>query len=271
MPFTKRNPGAPAEFYEAEAAGLRWLGEADGGVPVGEVLQVTATSITLTRYPTIAPNRYHAVDFGRRLALTHRAGAAHHGSPPPKLLTEKGNVDAGAGGGATGIHGFIGPLPLPHLAEAPQHWGEFYANCRLEPFARAAEASGALDARAADDVRAVIERLLAGDSELAGPEPLPARLHGDLWGGNVLWTAQGARLIDPAAHGGHPETDLAMLALFGLPYLDDVLAAYDSAAPLSEGWKERVGLHQLHPLLVHAVLFGPSFGAQAGQIARRYR
>jgi fructosamine-3-kinase len=253
MSFTKRDPGAASGFYQIEAAGLRWLGEAANGVPVGEVLEVTATSITLPRYATVAPTRERAEEFGRRLAFTHRAGASYHGAPPP------GRHD-----------GFIATLRLPHLGEPPAHWGEFYASCRLEPFARAAEASGSLDARAANDVRAVCQRLRAADPVLTGPEVRPARLHGDLWSGNVLWTEDGVRLIDPAAHGGHPETDLAMLALFGLPYLDEVLSAYVATSPLPPGWQQRVGLHQLHPLLVHAVLFGSSYGEQAGQVARRY-
>ena len=85
------------------------------------------------------------------------------------------------------------------------------------------------------------------------PEEPPARLHGDLWNGNVLW-GQESRvwLIDPAAYGGHRELDLAMLALFGLPHLPRVLEAYQERAPLAEGWEERVPLHQLFPLLVHA-------------------
>lgn len=254
MSFTKRDPGAAAGFYQAEAAGLRWLGQATGGVPVGEVLEVTATSITLTRYATRTPTSDDAREFGRRLALTHRAGAPHHGAAPP------GRRD-----------GFIATLPLPHLSDPPVTWGEFYAGCRLEPFARAAEASGSLDARSADHVRAICRRLRAGDSTLTGPEIRPARLHGDLWSGNVLWTEDGARLIDPAAHGGHPETDLAMLALFGLPHLDDALSAYLATSPLPPGRQQRTGLHQLHPLLVHAVLYGPSYGAQAGEIAQSYR
>jgi fructosamine-3-kinase len=85
----------------------------------------------------------------------------------------------------------------------------------------------------------------------------PARIHGDLWSGNVVWTAHGAVLIDAgAAHGGHPETDLAMLALFGLPHLGRVVRAYDAEMPLAAGWQDRVPLMQLHPLLVHVVLFG---------------
>lgn len=84
-----------------------------------------------------------------------------------------------------------------------------------------------------------------------------------------MWTDHGAVLIDPAAHGGHRETDLAMLALFGFPYLDDVLAAYRSARPLREGWRERVDLHQLYPLLAHVVLFGAGYAGQVETATRR--
>jgi fructosamine-3-kinase len=254
MSFTKRDLGAAPGFYQVEAAGLRWLGEAADGVPVAEVLEVTEASITLRRYATLAPTPDDANAFGRRLAITHRAGAPHHGAPPPGVQ-----------------NGFIATLPLPHLSEPPASWGEFYARCRLEPFARAAEAAGSLDVEAANDVRAVCERLRCADPALTGPEVPAARLHGDLWSGNVLWTRTGACLIDPAAHGGHPETDLAMLALFGLPHLDEVLSGYVATSPLPPGWQQRTGLHQLHPLLVHAALFGPSYGARAGQVARRYR
>ena len=96
----------------------------------------------------------------------------------------------------------------------------------------------------------------------------PARIHGDLWNGNVLWSSDGVVLIDPAAHGGHRETDLAMLALFGCPFLDDVLAAYDRASPLRAGWRERVPLHQLHPLAVHAAGHGRGYGVALAEAAR---
>jgi fructosamine-3-kinase len=105
--------------------------------------------------------------------------------------------------------------------------------------------------------------------ELAGPPEPPARLHGDLWSGNVIAGADGrARLVDPAAHGGHREVDLAMLRLFGGPS-ERCFAAYDEAAPLAPGHADRVALFQLLPLLVHAVLFGGSYGARvASDIAR---
>ena len=141
----------------------------------------------------------------------------------------------------------------------------FYARARLEPFLRRAVNRGAIGAADRSSVESVIDDI----GSLAGPAEPPARLHGDLWSGNVLWGADGrAWLVDPAAHGGHRETDLAMLALFGAPHLDALLAAYDAERPLAAGWRERVPLHQLHPLLVHAALFGGGYGARAGAAAR---
>ncbi|MDQ7992728.1 MAG: fructosamine kinase family protein, partial [Propionicimonas sp.] len=117
-------------------------------------------------------------------------------------------------------------------------------------------------------VERVCERLLAGDFDDPAP---PARIHGDLWGGNLLWSPDGAVLIDPAAHGGHRLTDLAMLALFGAPHLDLVLESYREASRhLPDRWEELVALHQLHPLLVHAVLFGSGYAGQATAAAQRY-
>jgi fructosamine-3-kinase len=83
-----------------------------------------------------------------------------------------------------------------------------------------------------------------------------------------MWTPSGVVLIDPAAHGGHRETDLAMLALFGCPHSDAVIDGYESQRRLSEGWRDRIGLHQLYPLLAHVVLFGGSYAGQTGAAAR---
>ena len=107
-------------------------------------------------------------------------------------------------------------------------------------------------------------------AELAGPPESASRLHGDLWGGNVHAASDGSGcLIDPAAYGGHREVDLAMLRLFSAPG-ERFFAAYDESFPLAAGHDDRVELWQLLPLLVHAVLFGSSYGAAAGSAARRY-
>ncbi len=136
---------------------------------------------------------------------------------------------------------------------------------RVLPYLRLARDRGAVTDADAAAVEAVVPRL----AELVPEEP-PARLHGDLWNGNVLWGHDRAWVIDPAAHGGHRESDLAMLALFGLPHLPRVLDAYAEASPLADGWTDRVALHQLFPLLVHACLFGGGYGARAAEAARRY-
>ena len=112
--------------------------------------------------------------------------------------------------------------------------------------------------------------MLFRSPELAGPPEPPARLHGDLWSGNVLAGRDGRpRVVDPAAYGGHREVDLAMLRLFGSPG-PRFLAAYEEVAPLAPGHEERVALYQLFPLLVHAVLFGGGYGSSVESAARRY-
>ncbi len=243
--FVKRRPGAPEGFYAAEAAGLRWLGEA-GAVAVPEVLSVTPTSITLRRIVHGTPTAAGAEALGCALADLHAFGAPGFGAPWP---------------------GFIGPLPMDNGPAAGSGWASFYAERRVMPYVRLATDRRALE----EPDRRAVEALLGRIKEVAGGsdgEP-PRRIHGDLWSGNVVWDRCGAGwLVDPAAHGGHRETDLAMLALFGAPHLDRLVASYDEHFPLADGWRDRVGLHQLHPLLVHAALFGGAYGARAGAAAR---
>ena len=144
--------------------------------------------------------------------------------------------------------------------------GEFYAERRLRPLARRAAETGALSSAGVQAVEGVCERM----AELAGPPEPPARLHGDLWAGNVMGDAEGRPwLIDPSAFGGHRELDLAMLRLFGGPS-ERMFGAYQEAHPLADGWRERVELYQLSPLLVHALLFGGSYRQAAERVAFHY-
>jgi fructosamine-3-kinase len=254
----KTRPQAPADFFPTEARGLRWLGAARG-VAVPEVLAAEPDCLILAWVEPGRPTVEAADAFGRALAATHAAGAPCFG--------------AGAGtdpATESGLDGYIGTLPLPNRS-APT-WPEFYATRRVLPYLKLARDRGGIGADDADAVEAVVRRIV----DLAGPMEPVARLHGDLWSGNVLWGHDGqVWLVDPAAYGGHRETDLAMLALFGCPQLARVLDAYQEAAPLADGWEERVALHQLFPLLVHAAMFGAGggtggsgYGHRAGEAAR---
>ena len=245
--FVKRTAPGAALF---EAAGLRWLAAAPDGAPVVAVVSAAAREIVLPRLIPARPEASAAAEFGRRLAATHDSGAESFGAAPQ---------------GWTG-DGWIGAEPMP--LEARPGWGEFYAEQRCLVFAQRAYARGGLDRGGL----AVIEKVCAriGEGMYDDGEP-PARIHGDLWSGNVFVTSSGFVMIDPAAHGGHRITDLAMLALFGAPHLEVILDAYESASEhLPTRWRELVGLHQLHPLLVHAALFGGSYGDRAVATARRY-
>jgi fructosamine-3-kinase len=236
--FTKtHSTPAPAGFFEAEAAGLAWLAAAPGGAPVPSLIAALSDRLVLDWIDEGPPAASAATAFGAALARTHRAGADHFGAAWP---------------------GYIGALPMDNTPH-PGPWSRWFGQYRLAPYLRLARDRDALDDR---DVRA-IESLIATIADHAGgadAEP-PARLHGDLWPGNLLWSAAGdVYLIDPAAHGGHRETDLANLALFGgAPHLTDVLAGYQAEYPLAPGWRTRVRLHQLFLLLAHAAMFGAGY------------
>ncbi|MFD0898852.1 fructosamine kinase family protein [Actinomadura sediminis] len=223
-----------AGVFAAEAAGLRWLGAAGPDVPVAEVVAADERLLVLPWLPSAPPGPAAAERLGRELAALHTTSRPDvYGAPWP---------------------GFIADLPLDNTPD-DRPWPRWYAERRLAPFVPLAAPH-----LPAADVR-LVERVVDEAESLAGPSEPPSRIHGDLWSGNVRWTGERAVLIDPAAHGGHRETDLAMMALFGTPLLDRILAAYDEAAPLAAGWRARVPLHQLHPLLVHVALFGGSYRA----------
>jgi fructosamine-3-kinase len=247
--FVKQRASAPPGFFASEAAGLRWLSVVDGGARCAEVLRHDATSLTLRRLDSVPPTLSGARDFGARLAKTHNARAAAFGAAP----------DGWSGSG------FFGPLsrPLPMSLRGHASWGLFYADERLSPMAELAAPRLGRETRTI--IGEVVKRCSAGDFD---DEEAPARLHGDLWSGNVMWTANGVVLIDPAAQGGHRETDLAMLALFGCPYLDEVRDAYQRVWALRARWRSRIGLHQLYPLLAHVVLFGGGYARQVEAAAR---
>ncbi|MEV0715719.1 fructosamine kinase family protein [Asanoa sp. NPDC050611] len=230
---------APEGFFTSEASGISWL-RTPGGPPLPEVLVALPDMLALEWLDAGEPTKAGAERFGRELAIMHRSGAPAFGAEWP---------------------GYIGALPQDNTLSS-QPWPQWFAEARLRPYLRLSADGGALSPA---DVAAT-ERLIERIDRLGGAEP-PSRIHGDLWPGNLYWAADGrAWLIDPAAHGGHRETDLAQLALFGgAPELGRIIDAYQEEWPLADGWRQRVPLHQLHLLLVHTALFGSAYRSAVRQ------
>jgi fructosamine-3-kinase len=257
-----------AAAFAAEANGLRWLAEA-AAVPVPEVLAVGPSALVIAMIPPAGPTPEAAFEFGADLARLHAAGADRLGAPWPGFIASLplDNTVLAPGGRPPGIPPILGgnlSPQTPSAPSAPWDWPQWYVNRRLLPYLRLAVDAGALPPQDGRLVEAVADRI----GSLAGPAEPPSRIHGDCWAGNVLWSGGRGWLIDPAAHGGHRETDLAMLALFGAPSLDRIIAGYDDTVPLAAGWRSRIPLHQLHPLLVHACLFGASYRESVCSAAR---
>lgn len=252
-----------------EAAALRWLAQAEGhgGIRIVSVLSVCDDELVEERVRCGAPSVAAARRTGAALARTHAMGAPWYGCAPD---------------------GWQGPLwcgrartPYVPRERAASSWGAFFSEHRIMNYVRTLVDEGSFGPTEQRLFERVAARLARGDFDAAQPRLVReagvpcARLHGDLWSGNVLWDADecaptGSVLIDPMAYGGHAETDLAMLALFGHPLLEEVVKGYDEASPLADGWRERVGLHQLAPLLLHCVLFGGWYLGEAVSMARRY-
>ncbi len=242
--FVKHQASAPKQAMTTEAAGLAWL-RAPGVVSVPEVLAVSDDEPNLLVLAWIDVGSARPTDqdgeaFGRQLAALHRAGA-------PAFGREDGRPT-----GSLGVDNTL-----------CRTWPEFFATRRLLPLAAR---SGPL---ISTEARMSLRRLTEHLSTFPGSDEVPARLHGDLWAGNRVRAADGTSwLIDPQAHGGHRESDLAMMRLFG-GFSESVFAAYEEVFPLAEGWKGRVDLHQIPPLLVHAMKFGGSYVAAAEQAILR--
>ena len=231
--FVKAHRDPPAGMFAAEAAGLAWL--AAGPLRLPRVLAVGASWLALEWLTLGLPGRETHAALGRGLAALHRVGAASLGWASDNFLAT-----------------------LPQGNAPASDWPTFYVERRLRPLVELGVARGRMP-----DLRRSLDALRARPDRFGPPEP-PARLHGDLWWGNVAVADGAPVVIDPAVYGGHREIDLAMLALFGeLP--GALIDAYQEVSPLAEGWRERLRLHQLYPLAAHAVLFGGGYGDQVAR------
>ncbi len=245
--FVKTHARALPGLFACEARGLRWLAEARA-LRIPEVIAVSDEPPAFLALELIvaaggARSAGHDERLGHGLAALHQCGAPRFGLDHDNYLAT-----------------------LPQSNAQTESWPEFYATRRLEPLLRSAVDAGLIGSA----LRAHFARLLARLAELCGPDEPPARLHGDLWGGNALRDERGEPvLIDPAVYGGHREIDLAMMQLFG-GFGAECFSAYDEAYPLAQGHAERVALYQLYPLLAHVNLFGRGYVAGVERAVRRY-
>lgn len=242
--FVKTHSSPPPNHFSTEATGLRWLHDA-AAVPVPEVLGVSDDPpfLAIEWIEEGHGNDQTEVNFGAALASLHKNPGSCFGREDKRST---------------------GSLGLPN--EPCADWATFYGSQRLLPLVRIAQDRGALP----DDCLRRIERLAAILPEFADNNEPAARLHGDLWAGNRLIDQNGVSwLIDPAAHGGHREFDLAMMRLFG-GFGDAAFRAYHENYPLAPGWEERVLLHQLAPLIVHAIKFGGHYVGSTVKAVQTY-
>lgn len=246
--FMKCHARPKPDMFTREAAGLAALRTHAGhllGVP--DVLRVTQHGLLLSWIEPGAPSDSTESAFGEGLAQLHRVSHSTFGAIDDQLA------------------GYLGSAEVDLTPTAD--WAEFFFSRRVEPLARRAVEQGELSPAALPLLDAIAPRA----AELCGPREAPAMLHGDLWAGNRMVDENGRNwLIDPAAHWGHREYDLAMMRLFG-GFGAQAFASYDEAFPLADGWRDRVRWYQLPLLLVHAILFGGGYGASALSVLTSYR
>ncbi len=239
--FAKEHPSA-GPMFEAEAFGLEWLAEANA-LRTPTVLHASWRALVLEFIEVGPADASSAEWLGRGLAQLHAHAPASFG------LQQQGVI-----------------ATLPQDNASLPDWPTFYGARRLAPMLALCIKRGRLPAETHNDLEALLRVL---PDRLGPPEP-PARLHGDLWSGNVMTDHRGAPvLVDPAVYGGHREVDLAMMRLFG-GFSPATFAAYEEVTPLAAGHQDRVELLQLYPVLVHTALFGGHYGSTARRTITRY-
>ncbi|MDB4222302.1 fructosamine kinase family protein [Granulosicoccus sp.] len=242
--FVKTHGNPPPNHFSTEARGLRWLKET-GSVAIPTVLGASDDPpyLALEWIEEGGRNAQSESDLGASLALLHQFPCACFGREDKRTT---------------------GSLGLPN--EPCDSWAEFYSTQRLLPLARIASDRQALSESMIQRIESLAQRL----GEFTELDVPPSRLHGDLWAGNRLVDRDGINwLIDPACHGGHREFDLAMMQLFG-GYGQRCFDVYQDRFPLSAGWQSRIQLHQLAPLIVHAIKFGRSYVAPTDEALSKY-
>jgi fructosamine-3-kinase len=232
-------------MFEAEARGLSLIDSVHAIRVPGVVATGESEGITFLILEAVIAGR-RQMDYmetlGRDLAALHRHGGETFGLDHDN---------------------YIGSLQQPNRTDLSG--SGFMEHCRFRPMVERAWQQGLISPKEVAQFESLYQRL-----PYLLPDEKPALLHGDLWNGNVITGPDGKGwLIDPAVYYGYRETDIAMTKLFG-GFDDAFYAAYNEAFPLEPEWKERVGLFQLYPLLVHVNLFGRGYTGSAVSIFNKY-
>ena len=145
-------------------------------------------------------------------------------------------------------------------------WCKFFCEQRILPFAASCEKEGHLHAR----YMVRIEKLMYKLPDLIIEPEAPSLLHGDVWQGNVLTCKEGIVFIDPACYYGHPEIELAFIAMFDT-FKKRFFECYNDYRRIELGFfEERIYLYQLFPYLVHVRAFGDSYMSGVERILKRF-
>ena len=245
--FLKWNASAPAGMFMKEATGLNEMRLADSSLIIPEVIWSKDVDdfpgLLLIEYLQPAANLSSLDEqLGWGIAQLHRKTASafgfHHSNYCGTTLQDNIWTD---------------------------NWPEFYAQQRIWSLVEQIKKTRGMSS----EEQKIYEKLVVRMSDLLSHQTVPSLIHGDLWSGNYMYTANGPALIDPACSYADREMELGMMKLFS-GFSSTVWCAYQEEFPLPEGWKERNRLYQLYHVLNHYLLFGVSYGQQALEIAKEY-
>jgi fructosamine-3-kinase len=245
--FLKWNGSTPNDLFLREAESLNELGEAEqSDLIIPKVILATETSdllgyLLLEFLPTghaTAEDEKLGIGLARLHRKTNNAFGFHHNN-------------------------YCGSTEQDNRWNSD--WIDFFGQQRLAYLLEKISRTRSLSSTEKETYQKLVNRL----PELIPAKPKASLIHGDLWSGNYLYTANGPALIDPAAYYADREMELSMMTLFG-GFTQTTWRAYQHEFPLQAGWEERIQLYQLYHVLNHYFLFGGSYRNQALRIAQRY-